>query len=228
MQMTLPFRGMATQAEKGFLPALRFERLTPLFDPVVRLTSREGEFKRRLLAQAGISPGMTVLDLGCGTGTLAIDVKRAEPAAEVIGLDADPAILERARGKVDKAGLDIALDHGFADDLPYEDGSFDRVISTLFFHHLPPAVKAGTASEITRVLKHGGELHVADWTNPRDPLMRLGALGLRLFDGDEPTRDNLAGRLPDILAAGGLADVRERDTLRLAFGLLALLSGRRP
>jgi ubiquinone/menaquinone biosynthesis C-methylase UbiE len=82
-----------------YVPALAFDRLTPLFDSVVRVTTREQTFKRRLLDQAAIAPGERVLDLGCGTGTLALMAKRRQPDAELVGLDGDPAILERARAK---------------------------------------------------------------------------------------------------------------------------------
>jgi 2-polyprenyl-3-methyl-5-hydroxy-6-metoxy-1,4-benzoquinol methylase len=71
----------------GYVAALRFPALNRLFDPVVRATMRESRFRRDLLRQAAIEPGHSVLDLGCGTGTLAVMAKSAEPAAEVIGLD---------------------------------------------------------------------------------------------------------------------------------------------
>jgi SAM-dependent methyltransferase len=82
-----------------YIPALRFRWLTAVYDPVVALTTRERTFKHRLLSQAQIEPGMRVLDLGCGTGTLAVWLKQRTPAAEVVGLDADPAVLALARRK---------------------------------------------------------------------------------------------------------------------------------
>ena len=75
---------------------------------------RESTFKRRLVEQARIEKGQRVLDLGCGTGTLTILIKKSHPEAEVIGLDGDPNILEIARTKIAKAGLDITLDQGIA------------------------------------------------------------------------------------------------------------------
>jgi ubiquinone/menaquinone biosynthesis C-methylase UbiE len=215
-------------ADKSYLPALRFERLTPLFDPIVRVTTREGTFKRKLLDQAQLRPGQRVLDLGCGTGTLAIAALRREPGIEMTGLDADPAIIAQARRKAALAGLEVRLDVGMADELPYEDATFDRVLSTLFFHHLTPEVKAATARQVARVLRPGGELHVADWGLPADPLARLASLGIRAFDGDEPTRDNLAGRLPRFVQAAGLVEIREHWALRTPFGTLRSFSGLAP
>jgi len=211
-----------------YIPALRFRSLTRVYDPVIRWSIREATFKRRLLEQAALQPGQRVLDLGCGTGTLAIMAKQAQPEAVLVGLDGDPEILERARAKARKAGLELQLDHGFSTELPYEDESFDLVLSTLFFHHLTGKAKRGTASEIARVLRAGGELHVADWGRPADPLMRVLFGSVRLFDGFEQTRDNLAGALPRVFEQGDLEGAEETDRLRTAFGSLALYRARRP
>ena len=218
----------ATRTDESYVPALAFDRLTPLFDPMVRLTTRERRFKARLLQQAAIGARHRVLDIGCGTGTLAIMVKRAEPSAEVVGLDGDPAILERGRAKARESGVDVRLDQGMSFDLPYEDGSFDRVLSSLFFHHIKPDAKARTAREIFRVLRPGGELHVADFGKPADPLQAASFAVFRRFDGEEETRDNARGRLPEIFAGAGLADARVDGTLRTVFGTLAFYSARRP
>lgn len=217
-----------TERDERYIPALTYERLTPLFDPMVRLTTRERAFKERLLEQAAIEPGQRVLDLGCGTGTLAIWARQEHPDAELVGLDGDPEVLEKARRKADAAGVDVQLDQGLSYDLPYEDASFDRVLTSLFFHHLMPDAKASTAAEVARVLRPGGELHVADFGPPQDLLARVGAEGLRRFDGIENTRDNLDGNLPAIFEEAGLVDARERGRMRVIFGSLWFYSARRP
>lgn len=211
-----------------YIPALRFHALTRLYDPAIRLTTREETFKRRLLAQADPGPGSRVLDLGCGTGTLALMVKRRQPAAEVVGLDADPEILGRARAKAAAAGLEVQLDRGFSTELPYEDESFDLVLSSLFFHHLKRAEKEASAREIARVLRPGGELHMADWGPPSDPLMWLAFGAVRLGDGLEPTWDNAVGALPQILEGAELQGALETERLRTLFGTLALYRARKP
>jgi ubiquinone/menaquinone biosynthesis C-methylase UbiE len=204
-------------APDRYIPALRFSGLTRFFDPFVRLPMRERRFKRRLLDQAAPGPGQRILDVGCGTGTLAIMVKRSQPEAQIVGLDADPEILERARAKAAEAGVEIQLDRGFSTELPYADGSFDLVLSTLFFHHLTGADKRRTASEIARVLRPGGELHVADYGRPSDPLMRAMVGPVRLVDGFARTRDNVAGALPRIFEEGGLEEASEIGRLRTVF-----------
>ena len=208
--------------QRGYLPALRFSALTRIYDPVVALTSRERRFKELLVEQAAPAPGQRILDLGCGTGTLAIQVKQREPDAEVVGLDADPAMLSQAREKAERAGVELTLTEGFSNELPFEGGSFDRVLSTLFFHHLDPEPKRQTAREIARVLRKGGELHVADWGKPSDPVMAVAFLGIRLLDGFDNTADNVHGELPRIFKDAGLDAAEETNRLRTPLGTMAL------
>jgi len=219
---------MATARPADYLPAVRFDFLTPVFDVFVRGTTRERTFKQRLLDQARLAAGLDVLDLGSGSGTLAVWAKQREPGLRIRGLDGDPAIIGQAVRKAERAGLEIAFDEGLSYELPYEDASFDRILSSLFFHHLVLSDKERTIAEVTRVLRPGGELHVADWGEARSLPEKLGAVAIRKFDGDEPTRDNLAGRLPELFEAGGLADARERDRVAAPLGVVSLYSARRP
>jgi len=124
-----------------YKPALGHHWLTRVYDPVVRVTSRESAFKARLLTQAMLDDAETLLDVGCDTGTFAIMAKRSNPALRVVGVDADPAALEIAAQKASSAGVEIELVRGSATSLPAPDGTFDRVVSSLFFHHLDRATK---------------------------------------------------------------------------------------
>jgi ubiquinone/menaquinone biosynthesis C-methylase UbiE len=211
-----------------YLPALRWKSLTPLFDGAVRVTARETTMKRRLMDQAEVAPGDAVLDLGAGTGTLAIWLKQRTPTARVTGLDADPDVLARARRKAAGAGCEIDFVQGFSTDLPFADDSVDVVLSTLFFHHLTGPDKRRTLAEVQRVLKPGGALHVADWGKPGDPLMAALFLAVRAFDGFEVTADNARGALPALFEEAGLEDARERRRLRTSLGTIGLFSARNP
>lgn len=214
--------------EKTFLPALRFKALTPLFDTVVRVTSRETTFKRRLLDQLALPPAAHVLDVGAGTGTLAVEIARRWPDARVTGLDAHAEILAIARRKAGEANSDVEFVEGFSTELPFPDAHFDAVTATLFFHHLDGAAKRATLREIARTLKRGGTLHVADWGRPADPLQAATFVAtVRAFDGFEVTADNARGALPDLIAGAGLRSVAVRDRLRTALGTLDLIRAER-
>jgi SAM-dependent methyltransferase len=187
-----------------YLPVLKYDWLTALYDPLLRWTLRETTFKRRLVEQAGIGSFHRTLDLGCGTGTLTLLIKQEYPETEVVGLDGDPKILGLARAKAAKADLDITLDQRVASQLQYADNSFDRVLSSLLFHHLSQDHKLGALQEVFRVLRPSGELHVADWGKPHNGLMRVAFLLVQALDGFETTADNVNGLLPGLFRQAAL------------------------
>ncbi|MBI4543954.1 MAG: class I SAM-dependent methyltransferase [Gemmatimonadetes bacterium] len=211
-----------------YIPPLRFTWLTRWYDFLIRWTIRESTFKRRLLAQAGLRNGDRVLDLGCGTATLTLMVARAYPGALVAGVDADPAALALARSKAAQAGLGLQLTQAFASSLPYPDGSFDRVLSSLLFHHLTAEEKRRSLEEVWRVLKPGGEIHIADWGQARSRIMRAAFLLVQLIDGFETTGENVKGRLAGYLEGAGFAGVEEAARYDTAFGTISLYRGARP
>ncbi len=211
-----------------YVPALAYHWLTPFYDRVVAFTTREREVKHALIAQAAIKPEHVVLDLASGTGTLALWIKQSAPRVSVMGVDADAAMIAIAGAKVLQAGLVIPFDRGLAHDLPYPAGQFDRVVSSLFFHHLSPADKVRTVREVWRVLKPGGELHVADWGPATNQLMRGLFVVVQLLDGFTNTRDHVAGRLGTIFAEGGFGQVAMREQFNTPLGTLALYSALKP
>lgn len=205
-----------------FVPALGSTWLTPFYDAVAWLLG-ERTMKRDLVIQAGIAPGHEVLDLGCGTGTLALLVKTMHPDARVSGVDIDPQILAIARGKIAAAGVEVRLVEGSATAPPLPPASFDRVLSTLMLHHLTTPQKHAALAAVRRLLRTGGELHVADWGKPQNALMQLASLSFRLFDGDETTGANLRGELPALIAAAGFNDVRETEHRMTPLGTVTYL-----
>jgi SAM-dependent methyltransferase len=214
-----------TDTQDRFIPALRFGWLTGLFDPVSKLTAREGTFKRRVLERAALAEGERVLDVACGTGTLALSAARSARNVRVTGVDGDPAILERARAK---AGNEVTFDEGLSTELPYEDGRFDVVLSTLFFHHLSDDAKLRSAEEVRRVLRPAGRVVIGDLGRPQDPLMRVAVLlTVQMLDGFDVTSGNVAGRLPATLREAGLEAVRVTDRLRAPIGTLEIVTAHR-
>ena len=113
-----------------------------------------------VVARAGITPGMRVLDVACGTGNAALPAARA--GARVTGLDLTTKLLDVGRAKAKAEGLDIEWQEGDAENLPFEDGSFDRVLST--FGHMFAPRHQQTATETARVCRRGGVIVTATWT----------------------------------------------------------------
>jgi SAM-dependent methyltransferase len=212
------------EANRSFIPAAGRDWLLPLYDPLTRLMGAEG-LRRQLVLRAGLRPGDRVLDLGCGTGSLAVAAKRLQPAAQVVGIDPDPKALRRARARALRAGLEIGFEEGFGDALPFAGGAFDRIVSSLVLHHLTLEEKRATLRECARVLAPEGTLHVLDFAAPRDGLDRLLA---HVFHRGENLRDNFSGTIPELLRGAGLAEVEETAGPRTPFGRVGTISGRRP
>lgn len=202
-----------------YIPALGHRRLTPFYDPLLRWVFREEVFKRRLVRWVDLQPGQRALDLGCGTATLTIMLKQAQPAAEVVGLDGDPEVLAIGRAKAAQAGVALTLEHGLATTLPYPDASFDRVVTSLMLHHLETADKQRALAEAFRVLKPGGVLYVLDIGEARDAGGRLLAQVVRRL---ERAADNVDGKIPLMLRAAGFTQVAEVERFGALLGLITI------
>jgi ubiquinone/menaquinone biosynthesis C-methylase UbiE len=205
------------------VPAAGFSSLLRFYDPVVRVTMRESAWRTPLVEQAMEGNPGSVLDLGCGTGLLTAELAGRAAEARIVGVDADPEALARARARLGDAELVQAR----AQALPFEAGSFDRVVSSLVFHHLMPSDKGAALAEARRVLSPGGRLHLADFGRPHDPVMRAAfRVGVQALDGVENTRDHAAGRLPEIVEAAGFRDVHVTERVRTALGTVEVLVAR--
>ncbi|MGK4007239.1 class I SAM-dependent methyltransferase [Sorangium sp. So ce1036] len=208
-----------------YIHALGPAALTRFYDPVVRWVMREDAFRSRVLTHAELAPGQRLLDVGCGTGTLALLAKQRHPGVEVRGVDGDDKVLALAREKDERAGAGVRFERALAWALPYPDGTFDRVVSTLMFHHLTADDKQRTAREIVRVLRPGGALVLADLGSPRSAPGR--ALARALFRASR-FEDHLAGRLPALLAGAGLSEVAEVDQHDVGPLPIAVIRGHKP
>lgn len=207
---------MAT-GHRHYVPAAGRHWRLPFYDLIAKALGADGA-RAALVEQAAPRPGERLLEIGCGTGSLLLELKRREPDAEVVGLDPDARALAIARGKASREGLQIGLDEGFADALPYPDASFDRVVSCFMFHHLPRAVKEGTLREVRRVLRPGGRLELLDFDGPGGP--RTGFLTRRLHRRGM-MHDNAEERMVQRMTEAGLRDARllgrRRGLLRMAY-----------
>jgi ubiquinone/menaquinone biosynthesis C-methylase UbiE len=148
--------------EHDYLPAAGRDAFLPFYDLFTAVLGAGG-VHRALVDQARLAAGQRVLEIGCGTGSLSVRAKRACPGIELTGSDPDPLALDRARRKARRL-TGIRFERGYAQRLPYPDAAFDRVLSSLMFHHLDDDAKAATAAEVFRVLRPGGSLHLVDFT----------------------------------------------------------------
>ncbi len=207
---------------------LRFSFLTRVYDKVIATSLKEASFRGRLVRDASLKPGMRILDIGCGTGSFLILANKAVAALEAIGIDGDPQVLDIARKKSLAAGVGPQYVNGLSFDTRLASESFDRIFSTLMFHHLTLENKRKTASECYRLMKPGGELHICDWGQPHDFVMRAMYLGIQLLDGFETTRDNAITGLVPFLQEAGFDDAKETHRERTIFGTLSMYKARRP
>ena len=190
---------------RTYLPAAGHDWLLPLYDPMVSLFGGDAA-RQALLDQVTLRSNDHLLDIGCGTGTLMVLIKRLHPGVEVVGLDPDPKALARGGRKAVRAAVSIRFDQGYSDELPYAAASFDRVLSSFVFHHLPPETMERTLREVRRVLVPGGSLHVLDFAAPT---FHPGSLLLRLFHSSERMKGKNENRTPSLLKEAGFADAKE-------------------
>ena len=201
---------MPATSARSFHPAAGRDLFLPLYDPLTWLLGLNA-LRAALLEQADVQPNHRILDVGCGTGTFAIAIKKQHASVEVTGLDPDPKALARASRKAERAGVSVRFDQGFADAMPYTDGMFDRVVSSLMFHHLPRDVKSGMLREVKRVLAPGGRLHLMDFTGTTGH----GRLA-QLLHPKQALRDNTEDRVLTKMREAGFPDPK-RVALRMTF-----------
>ncbi|MDM7855976.1 class I SAM-dependent methyltransferase [Cellulomonas alba] len=185
--------------ERPFVPGTGNPHLMWTYDLMTRL-ARVGRVHEQLLEVAGVGTRQRVLEVGCGTGNLAL--RAARRGAIVTGLDPDRGALEKAAAKARRAGLPLTLVRGYADHLPAEDGSLDHVVSAFALHHVPTEQKAALAAELARVLAPGGRVTIADLQPRADGRSHRGAD--RAF-----LADNADHGIERLLRSAGLVDVAE-------------------
>ncbi|HWF70639.1 MAG TPA: methyltransferase domain-containing protein [Mycobacterium sp.] len=194
-----------------YLPGAGRDAFLPGYDLLTRLFGFN-RVHEQLIAQAELAEGQRILEIGCGTGNLTIRAKRTQPSAEVIGSDPDPLALRRAQRKA-RGLAGIHFERGYAQRLPYTDGEFDRVLSSMMLHHLDADAKTAAAAEVFRVLRPGGRLHLVDMGG--DMTVHDG-LAARLVKHSPHAAGNLGDAIPRLLRTAGF-DCSEVATQRHRF-----------
>lgn len=207
-----------------YVYALGPKRLTRYYDVLSRWFMPEAELQGALIDRLRTSADWRVLDIGCGSGTLALRLTRQIPGITVIGIDGDPEILAMAEEKRRRLGLPVEFRMAMAQKLPFGDETFDCAVSTLLFHHLGPAGKRSALNEVRRVLKPGGRFFLMD-LGPPDSWW--AALTSALTGLVEEISENRAGKIPIRMRAAGFEDVREPYSRTIWFGTIRLYEGRK-
>lgn len=169
-------------------------------------------FRSRTVDLVGVVPGEAVLDIGCGTGDLAIQIRRrAGTTGTIVGIDAAPEMIARARKKALHRDMAIEFRVELVEALSFADQTFDVVVCSLVFHHLPETLKRQGLVEIQRILKPGGRFILVDFLRSSHRIPLHAALQTGLQD------------LPPLLQEAGFLQVERK---RNPFPLIGALQGR--
>jgi ubiquinone/menaquinone biosynthesis C-methylase UbiE len=195
------------------------------YDRAIRRWTREMRWRSAMIEALAPRAGEMIVDVGCGTGSFAVMLKRAEPGVNLIGVDPDVEALAIARAKADAAGVAIRWERGFARDVGAR--SADAVVSSLMFHQVPMAEKQAGLAAMHAALRPGGRLLIADYGRQCGLMRLLFRLTIQRLDGVVDTQPNADGMLPQLVAEAGFRNVREAARIHTITGTIALIVAER-
>jgi|LauGreDrversion4_2_1035121.scaffolds.fasta_scaffold15360_3 ubiquinone/menaquinone biosynthesis C-methylase UbiE len=207
---------------QSYIPALKFHWLTNIYDSLISTFMPEKEFKNAIIINANIQDNFKVLDFGIGTATLSLMAYQSNSYARYIGIDIDDNILKLAHNKISNSQAKIELVQYQGGKIPFDDDSFDRIISSLVFHHLTDNQKLVAFQEFYRVLKPNGEVHIADWGRANNKIMKGLFHIVQLLDGYDTTTANVDGKLPEIIKSAGFHNVDIKKHFNTILGTLEI------
>lgn len=216
-------------AETGsFTPLLGASVLSPFYDAAIGVATREGRWRNRLVAQMNLKPEDRILDVGCGTGSLALLLKRRVPSATVFGLDPDPQALAMARRKAKRAGADITFLQGFANDALIKPlRPLTKIVISLVLHQTPVKEKLRILNTCRHVLGPDGEVHIADYGEQRGLMRFAFRTTVQALDGVEDTEPHAQGQFPAIMREAGLKTLTETSRTHTPTGQITCWIARR-
>ena len=191
------------------------------FEPIL-LLGKQAEYDRQIVSLLELHKSDRVLDLGCGTGVLTrmiADHLDAEAGGVSVGIDAAARMIQVARKK--RGNETCRFEVAAAEDLPFENGAFDAVVSSLFFHHVDFDLKAKALSEAWRVLRPRGKLVVADMHTPTTWMGALVSHVSRWFFMQPQIGENIKGVLPALIQNAGF---KLPEIVCMHFGYIAVFS----
>ena len=206
----------------SFTPALGRAGFLRGYDQAIRLLTRERTWRMALLRQVDPGEGDVILDVGCGTGTFAIMLKRKCPASHVIGLDPDPEILKIAARKAADAGVAIEWRNGFASEAAAFVSVADKAVSSLVLHQVGMLEKRKGIAAMFAAVRPGGAVHIADYASQRGTMRALFRLTVQQIDGLTDTQPNADGALEAILSERSGSPVRPTEVVNTPTGAISL------
>ena len=183
----------------------QMEKMVPSYDSYMRKMTfgRERILRETTVNLAQVKPGDSILEVGCGTGTLTLEAKRqAGPSGKVFGIDVIPGMIELSQHKAAQFNENITFQLGSIDDIPFSENQFDVVMCSFMIFHMAEHTRRKGIAEIYRVLKPQGRLLVLDLALPAQPVQR--AIAKTLFGG--MLQHDLKELLP-LMGASGFSDV---------------------
>lgn len=211
-------------------PPLGYAALTPVYDAMIRLMTRESAWRPQLVEHIGAETDEMILDVGSGTGSLAVAVTAASPGCVFLGIDPDEPAVEIARRKAAYAGSTATFRVGTFGAPPEGDKQVaDKIICSLVLHQVPLDEKRRLLRAMFERLKPGGKLFVADYGLQRTFAMRLAFRAtVQLFDGAKDTQPNADGILPNLIEDAGFVRLRVLGDFATATGRIEILSAEKP
>jgi len=192
-----------------------------LLEPLCLMT-KQAEYDLTILDTLAPQPADRILDLGCGTGVLCQLIGkrlRADLGGRATGIDAAGKMIEIARKK--RGGPTCSFEAMAAEELHFDNESFDGVVSSLFFHHVPLDLKKRSLAEAYRILKPAGKLVVADMHRPTTLMGALVSHVSRWFFLQPQIGENIRGVLPDLIIEAGFQPPR---TVANYFGYITVFA----